>query len=105
MNLFTVLARPVAPSGDGAFIKGESGYDGLDRTTPGEQGDHYKEQILAFTQTFKHCAGSFTKGFTTDFTAVTLALAVMNGDVALLFKSSFGTMLVRAELLTSVHRY
>jgi hypothetical protein len=39
----------------------------------------------------------------TDFTAVTLALAVMKGDVTLLFESSFGTMLVRAELLTSVH--
>src|SRR5437764_451090 len=40
----------------------------------------------------------------TDFTAITLAHSVMNDNVTLLFEPSFGTMLVRAELLTSVHR-
>ncbi len=29
----------------------------------------------------------------------------MNGNITLLFQSIFGTMLVRAELLPSVHRY
>ncbi len=37
-------------------------------------------------------------------TAVGLTLVIMDFDVTLLYLASIGTMLIRAELLTSVHR-
>ncbi len=60
--------------------------------------------MLAFTQTFEHSPGAFAKDFATGQAGIALTLVTMDFDVTLLYLTSFGTMLVSSELLSSVHR-
>lgn len=105
MHFLTLLSCSFLPPRDGALIQAESVDDRLARTARAEQRHHRYNEVFCLAQSFKHRPLMHTKGLSTRFPCVSLALFAMTHDVACPDFPSCRTLPGRAKELGCIFRY
>lgn len=101
----TMVARPIAPVGDGALVEPESDDDDLHRTAVAEQSDHDGHQVDGFLEAVERCVARGGEGLATGGAARAALLPAMHSDVVETEPPECGAIGVVAELCERVHRY
>jgi hypothetical protein len=103
MKSFAMATGAVESGGNRALVPVESGDKGVGRTTVCQQRHDFDKLSFGLVQAVERGVPGFAKGFAALLTLVTAAGFGMDDDVALTRLPDNGTMLIRADLLGSVH--
>lgn len=104
LDPLALLPCSIAPRSHGALIQSEHMHNRLNRAAIREQPYHENNELGWLTQSFQHRAGPSGKRTTTDVTAITLALTIMDRDIAPIGQTACRTRRIGAKLFRRIHR-
>jgi hypothetical protein len=103
MNLLTMVARLLLPTGHGSFIQLEGRNDCLHRTAMGQQSRHLHKEFNRFLDALDRSPASFTEGLPTAGAAIPFPFLAMHDDIPAACFPAGMTGRIQAELFLRVH--
>src|SRR5262245_38392197 len=103
MEALGVFPGPLLPGGDGTFIEGIGGDDGLQRAAVGQQGENHADQVERLMESEERGVAGGREGLAAASAAEASFLVGVDFDVALIRNPSFPTVEIGTELGGGVH--